>query len=122
MRHAYSLIGGGIFGIGAWYVINGLTGDDLVSGLVTAGGLAILLTGTLNLLNLTYGNTAVGLRASALGGNLALLAFVVPPSHWLEYALVVLLIGATILSFTRPALRSAPSSTRLHSDSDGALA
>jgi hypothetical protein len=75
-----------------------------------SGGIALALTGALNLLHRAYGRIAPGLRKVCIGTNVFMLAFgivsgAVSGASVAELALVLgLLGGATALSLSRGAL------------------
>ncbi len=75
-----------------------------------SAGLAIVLTGILNLLNRAYGATAQGVRWAAIGANLvmtlfAALAGVVGAATGVQLILIVGLLAATsLISLARPRL------------------
>ena len=72
-----------------------------------SGGMAILLTGALNVLNRSYGRVAPGLRLVCIGANVVLLSFaavagVVGRSGVAGYMIILGLLGSTtILSIIR---------------------
>jgi hypothetical protein len=80
-----------------------------------SGGLAIILTGVLNLLNRAYGQIASGLRLVCVGTNVvmtcfSLLAGYVSRASALQFIFVIgLMAGTTIFSFLPGArLRKSP--------------
>ncbi len=72
-----------------------------------SGGIAIVLTGALNLLNRTYGRIAPGLRFVCIGTNASMTVFGAAAgkatgASLVEYLVVLGLVGgATALSLTR---------------------
>jgi hypothetical protein len=78
-----------------------------------SGGIALALTGALNLLHRAYGRVAPGLRKVCIGTNMIMLAFgivsgVVTGASVAEFALVLgLMGGATALSLSRGSLNPA---------------
>jgi hypothetical protein len=81
-----------------------------------SGGLAMILTGALNLLQHAYGALAPGLRAVCVAANVVMIAFALLAGYTAkasaaEFALVIILIGgATLLSLSPAAQR--PGGTR----------
>jgi len=72
-----------------------------------SGGMAIILTGVLNLLNRSYGATAPGVRWAAIGASaamtvFALLAGLVGAASGAQLVLIVGLMAATTLVSLRP--------------------
>ena len=72
-----------------------------------SGGLAIILTGLINLLNRAYGAAAPGVRCTAIGSNLAMtifaaLAGVAGAASGIQLAIIVGLMAATTLLSFRP--------------------
>lgn len=119
MRLFYIILSCCLIALGAWWVVQGLLDWDTAgpfaafSALGAMAGLAVVLTGALNLLNQTYGSLAYGVRASAIGANLALIAFQIAfaeRSSWSDWGLLVILLLLallTLLSFSRRSLRVA---------------
>ena len=76
-----------------------------------SGGIAIALTGVLNLLQRSYGHVAPGLRKVCIGTNIvmtifAVLSGIVSYANIAQFALVIgLLGGATALSLSHAEMR-----------------
>jgi hypothetical protein len=112
MKTTYLVIGWGIIALGALHIsatpvyFHSLTPSALWFG---SGGLALVLTGTLNLLNRTYGQEARGLRRVCVAANLVMAGFslvsgLVGHASAAQLVVVVgLMSGAAALSLTRAA-------------------
>ena len=108
MRRVYFVLSLGIIALG---VIHITFTPRFFTRLTTAavwfasGGIAIIMTGILNLLRRAYGETAPGLRAVCLVNNIvmtgfALLAGYTSRASALQFAFVIgVLGGATVFSF-----------------------
>ena len=116
MRRAYFVLSLGIIALGVVHVAaTPHYFAQLTSGAVwfASGGLAMILTGALNLLRRAYGATAPGLRlvcvaANAVMTGFALLAGYAGRASAGEFALVLVLIGgATLFSMIPGAQRPA---------------
>ena len=113
MRFLYAFVSWGIVALGAVHMLatlftfKTLTNDSLW---FFSGGIAIALSGALNLLNRAYGLSAPGLRVVCVGTNIVMLAFgivsgVVSGASIVEFILVLGVVGgAAALSFCRSAL------------------
>lgn len=77
MRKVYGVLGWGIIALGMLHMAS--TPRTLTATAVWffSGGIAMMLTGVLNLLNRTYGGTAPGLRWSCVATNAAMTIFAV---------------------------------------------
>ncbi len=113
MRFLYAFVSWGIVALGAVHMLATLlTFKTLTSDALWffSGGIAIALTGALNLLYRAYGLTARGLRVVCVGTNIIMLAFgmvsgIVSGASIAEFTLVLGLIGgAAALSMNRSAL------------------
>ncbi len=114
MKKLYAIVG---WAITAFGVLHMLATFRLFHALNNAalwfcsGGIAIALTGVLNLLQGAYGRVAPGLRKVCIGTNIVMTIFaflsgVVSHANVAQFTLVVgLLGGATALSLIRPAMR-----------------
>lgn len=121
MRAAYLVVSVGIVVLGAVHVaatphfFPHLTGAAMW---FASGGLAIILTGALNLLRRAYGQWAPGLCAVCVAANLAMTAFALLTGYASrasagEFGLVLgLLGGATVLSMVPSAQRPGPDRAR----------
>ena len=113
MRFLYAFVSWGIVALGTvhmlatLYLFKTLTGAALW---FFSGGIAIALTGALNLLHRAYGLSAPGLRVVCVGTNVIMLAFgivsgIASGAGIAEFALVLGLVGgAAVLSLSRSAL------------------
>jgi hypothetical protein len=76
-----------------------------------SGGLAMILTGVLNVLNRAYGTGAPGLRWACIGANVVMVAFaslfgLISRATVGQFVIVVgLFVGSTVCSLLRRALR-----------------
>ena len=113
MKYVYAVFSWGIVALGVVHMLATLRIFHTPSSAALwffSGGIALVLTGTLNLLNRAYGHIAPGLRRTCLGTNLfmtifgALSGFVTHASI-AQVTLVLGLIGGTfVLSLNRRAL------------------
>jgi hypothetical protein len=121
MRYAYFLVGAAIVLAGVYFIVDDLRGDSFFRGLGVTAGLAVVYLGVLNLLNYVYGLTARGIRGTALGVNITMLAFALwiawPPSVGFEWVLFVLVFAGACLSVTPRAL--GPSLPRIRTNRSG---
>ena len=113
MRFLYAFISWGIVALGFVHMLATL---HLFKTLTSAalwffsGGIALALTGALNLLHRAYGPVAPGVGKVCIGTNIIMLAFgtisgVVSGANIVQLALVLgLMGGATALSLSRGAL------------------
>jgi hypothetical protein len=110
MRTLYAIVGGLIVLLGlVHFAATFLIFDALNSRAIwfASGGLAIVLTGLLNLLNRTYGSGAPGVRWTAIGANvamtgLALAAGIAGAASGVQLVIIVgLMAAATLLSLRR---------------------
>jgi len=113
MRFLYAFVSWGLVALGAVHMLatlllfKTLTSDALW---FFSGGIAIALTGTINLLHRAYGLSAPGLRVVCVGTNIIMLAFgivmgVVGHANIAQFTLVLSLVGgAAVLSLSRSAL------------------
>jgi membrane-bound metal-dependent hydrolase YbcI (DUF457 family) len=108
MRYAYFLIALAIVIAGVYAIVDDLRGDEFLRGLGVLAGLCVVFLGVLNLLNCVYGLTARGIRASAFGANIAMLAFgfwfAGRPAGSLEWVVFALVLVCGCLSLTPRAL------------------
>lgn len=113
MKYVYAILSWGIVALGAVHMLATLRIFQALGSPALwffSGGMALVLTGMLNLLNRAYGHIAPGLRRSCIGTNLfmtifgALSGFVTHASI-AQFTLVLVLIGgAFVLSLNRRAL------------------
>ncbi len=113
MRFLYAFVSWGIVALGVVHMLATLHFfKTLTSGALWffSGGIALVLTGALNLLHRAYGQIAPGLRIVCIGTNIIMMAFgilsgVVSGANISQFALVIgLMGGATALSLSRGAL------------------
>lgn len=113
MKYLYAIVSWGIVALGALHMLAtfGIFHTLNNSALwFFSGGITLVLTGTLNLLNRTYGHIAPGLRRVCIGTNILITIFsvlsgVVTRASIPTFILVLgLLGGATVLSLSRHAL------------------
>jgi hypothetical protein len=109
MRHVYAILGWGIVALGVLHMSATFRLDALTSSAVWffSGGISLVLTGALNLLNRAYGATAPGLRRFCIATNIGMTIFS-SVGGWVTQASVgelIVVVGcfvaATILSATR---------------------
>lgn len=114
MRHAYLVLSLGIIALGAAHIAaTPRYFPELTASAVwfASGGLAIILTGALNLLRRAYGAGAFGLRVVCVASNVVMTAFALVAGYASgasapELAIVVGLLGAeTVLSLLPAAQR-----------------
>jgi hypothetical protein len=112
MRRIYAILGLGIVALGVLHMSATFRLDALTSSAIWffSGGVSLVLTGALNLLNRAYGATAPGLRTFCIATNIGMTIFSCI-GGWVthagvgELAVVVGWFGATtILSVTRGAV------------------
>ena len=120
MRFLYAFISWGIVALGfvhmlaTLYLFKTLTSAALW---FFSGGIALALTGALNLLHRAYGPVAPGVRKVCIATNIFMLAFgiisgVVSGANIVQLVLVLgLMGGATALSLSRGALDRSADST-----------
>jgi hypothetical protein len=113
MKYVYAILGWGIVALGAVHMLATLLLFHTLNSSALwffSGGIALALTGTLNLLHRVYGRIAPGLRRVCIGTNILMTIFgvlsgVVTHANITEFTLVLGLIGgATVLSLSRRAL------------------
>ena len=108
MRHAYFVLSLAIVVLGAVHIAAAPRYfAELTAAAVwfASGGLAMILTGALNLLRRAYGAAAPGLRAVCVSANLAMTAFALLAGYAsrataLEVVLVLGVLGGTTLLST----------------------
>ena len=113
MRKVYGVLGWGIIALGILHMVS--TPRALTASAVWffSGGIAMALTGALNLVSRTYGGTAPGLRWFCVATNAAMTAFAlvagsVGRASVGELLAIVGWMGATtVLSLTRRAVGAA---------------
>jgi hypothetical protein len=98
----------GLVHVAATFVLfEGLSGRAIW---FASGGLAMVLTGVINLLNRVYGSTAPGVRWAALGANVAMTVFAMlagiagAASATQQVAIVGALAGMAVLSWWLPSV------------------
>jgi hypothetical protein len=113
MKYLYAIVSWGIVALGALHMLATLHIFHSLNSAALwffSGGIALALTGTLNLLHRTYGHIAPGLRKVCIGTNILMTIFgvlsgVVTHASIAVFILVLGLIGgATVLSLSRRAL------------------
>ena len=105
MRKTYLVLALGIVALGVVHMLTTfLAFDELNSSALWffSGGIAMALTGALNVLNRSYGRVAPGLRVVCIGANVVLLSFaaiarVVGRSGVTAYVIILGLVGSTTL-------------------------
>jgi len=127
MRFLYPFVSWGIIALGAVHMVatfhffKSLTSAALW---FFSGGIALALTGALNLLHRAYGPIAPGLRKVCIVTNLIMLAFgivsgVVGRASIAQFALVLGLIGgATLLSLIAAHKRGQPGAAQPNRSSE----
>lgn len=111
MRRAYLVLSLGIIALGAVHIaatpryFTRLTGAAVW---FASGGLAMALTGALNLLRRAYGEAAPGVRRVCVGANVAMTCFAILAAYAsgasvAEFALVLGLVGGATLCSVIPA-------------------
>ena len=110
MRLLYAFVSWGIVALGVVHMLSTLRFFKTLTGAALwffSGGIALALTGALNVLNRAYGPSAPGLRKVCVGTNMLMTAFglisgVVSGANIAQFALVLgLMGGATALSLSR---------------------
>ncbi len=118
MKYLYAIVSWGIVALGALHMLATLHIFHSLSSAALwffSGGIALALTGTLNLLHRTYGHIAPGLRKVCIGTNILMTIFgvlsgVVTHASIAVFIIVLGLIGgATVLSLSRRTLIQPPS-------------
>ena len=113
MKYLYAILSWGIVALGAVHMLATLRLQHALNISTLwffSGGIALALTGTLNLLHRVYGRIAPGLRRVCIGTNIFMTIFgvllgVVSHASIAGFTLVLGLIGgATALSLSRRAL------------------
>jgi hypothetical protein len=112
MKLLYAMTSWGIVVLGGVHMLATSRFHALSSGALWffSGGITLVLTGTLNLLNRRYGQIAPGLRRVCTGTNIVMTIFsvlsgIVTGAGAIGFTLVLGLIGgATVLSLTRRSL------------------
>ena len=105
VRKTYLVLALGIVALGVVHMLTTfLAFDELNSSALWffSGGIAMVLTGALNVLNRSYGRVAPGLRLVCIGANVVLLSFaaiagVVGRSGVTAYVIILGLVGSTTL-------------------------
>lgn len=114
MRRLYQLLASGLVLLGVVHMVSTLGIFETISGPAVwffSGGLAIVLTGALNLLNASYGRVAPGLRWTCVGANAIMLIFAVVTGTVTgasvgEFVIVFGLLGGVALLANVPAVQS----------------
>jgi hypothetical protein len=120
MRRAYQAFGWGLVLLGALHMVTTFRVFDAMTGSAVwffGAGIAMALTGTLNLLNAIYGHAAHGLRRTTIASNLVLVVYAslagvasrAPPAEFM--IIVGLVAGTAVLSLRRRAAGMPPNST-----------
>ena len=113
MKYLYAILSWGIVALGVLHMLATFKIFHTLNGAALwffSGGIALGLTGTLNLLHRVYGRIAPGLRRVCIGTNILMTIFgvfsgVVTHASITGFTLVLGLIGgATVLSMNRRAL------------------
>jgi hypothetical protein len=105
MKYVYAILSWGIVVLGALHMLATLRIFQTVSSSALwffSGGIALVLTGTLNLLNRAYGDLAPGLRRTCIGTNLFMTIFgalsgYVGHANIAQFTLVLGLIGGAFV-------------------------
>jgi len=120
MRRAYRAFGWGLVLLGALHMVTTFRAFDAMTSSAVwffGAGIAMALTGALNLLNAMYGHAARGLRRTTIASNLALvvyasLAGVASRASAAEFVIIVgLVAGTAVLSLQRRAAGMPPGGT-----------
>ena len=113
MKYVYAILSWGIVALGAVHMLATLRLFHTLNSSALwffSGGIALALTGALNLLHRVYGRIAPGLRRVCIGTNILMTIFgvlsgVVTHAHVAQFTLVLGLIGgSTVLALSRRAL------------------
>jgi hypothetical protein len=113
MKYVYAIVSWAIVALGTVHMFATLRIFHLLSSAALwffSGGIALVLTGILNLLNRAYGEIAPGLRRTCIGTNLFMTIFgalsgFVTRANVAEFLIVLGVIGgAFVLSLNRRAL------------------
>ena len=113
MKYAYAILSWGIVALGVVHMLATFRFFHELNAAALwffSGGIALALTGALNLLHRLYGHIAPWLRRVCIGANILMTLFgvlsgVVTHASIAQFMLVLGLIGgATVLSLTRRAL------------------
>ena len=113
MKYVYAILSWGIVALGTVHMLATFRIFHTLSNAAIwffSGGIALVLTGSINLLHRNYGRIAPGLRAVCIGTNILMTIFgvvsgIVTHAGIAGFTLVLgLLGGATILSLSRGAL------------------
>jgi hypothetical protein len=112
MKRIYLFLGWGLVGLGVLHCLAAFRLAALTTSALWffSGGVTIVLTGALNVLNRRYGAAAPGLRWVCIGANVVATAFgivygIVGRASLGELVLVIGLVGgALVLSLTRSVL------------------
>lgn len=116
MRFLYAFVSWGIVALSVVHMLATLHFFNTLTSAALwffSGGIALALTGALNLLHRAYGRVAPGLRKVCIGTNMIMMAFgivsgVVTGASVAELALVLgLMGGATALSLSQGSLNRA---------------
>lgn len=111
MRRAYLVLSLAVVALGAAHIAatpRYFPGLSAAAVWFASGGLAMILTGALNLLRRAYGAVAPGLRVACVGANVAMAGFALLAGYatgatGLELALVLGVLGGTTLLSLLPA-------------------
>ena len=113
MRGFYLVLAGLIIGLGLVHMAATFVLFDALNNRAiwfASGGLAMILTGVLNLLNRAYGATAPGVRWAAIGANavmtiFALLAALAGAASEVQMVVVIgMMVGTTLISLRAPGI------------------
>ena len=116
MKYLYAIVSWGIVALGAVHMLATFRIFHTLNNSALwffSGGIALALTGSLNLLHRIYGHIAPWLRRVCIGTNILMTIFgvfsgVVTHANIATFTLVLgLLGGATVLSLSRSALKTA---------------
>ena len=78
MKRAYLIVGSAIILLGSYYVVDGLLQPaNFLNFFGITFGFLLVLVGILNLLNLSYGSTAPGVRFTSIGVNVAMVVWII---------------------------------------------
>ena len=113
MRTVYGVLGWGIIALGILHMVSTPRTLTAAAMWFFSGGIAMVLTGALNLLSRTYGGTAPGLRWFCVATNAAMTVFTLitgSVSRASVGALVTLagwMVATTVFSLTRSTVGAA---------------
>jgi hypothetical protein len=106
LRPVYGLLAASLIAFGGYWAADGFLGSEFFRELDVIIGFAFALVGVMNVLNLSYGQTARSVQIAAAGSDLALFGFFLrgEPPTWL----VILFSCLVLLSIDRISLGRGP--------------